>query len=293
VNITFRQINDTLLSGIRQQMDIQADSTEQISSGRRFSRPDQDTLGYMVSLDLRRAQANIRASLDAVKTARFRLGASEEALSRMLSLIHRAQALAIQQSSALLSRTERSTAAAEVANLQKQLVSLINTTLEGSALFAGTATSTSAITLDASGNAQYQGNAQDRIVAISPTQTVTTNVRADNAVITRMFASINSFRAALAANDMGGIQNSIGSLNAAGDELAGLTAEVGSKNHSVSIREQVLRDMLSQLDTHLSDHEAADVAAQATRLSLSRNAIQAAYAVVARLNTLSLINFLR
>jgi len=293
VNINLQQLNDTLLAGIRRQMQAQADASEQISSGRRFSRPEQDGPGYRISLDIRHAQKGILASLDAVKTAKARLGAGEHILSQMLPIIRRAQALAIQQASATQSNTERLAAEVEVSRLQEQLLSLANSKYDGAALFAGTATGATAITLDSAGNAKYNGNTQDRLVAITPEHTVTTNVRADNAAFSQMFAAINSLRTALGANDAAGIQNAIGALNSAGDAAAGLTAEIGGRLHAVDIQKRSLLDMKSQLELRLNSHEAASVAEVATHLAQAQNALQAAYATVARLNTLSLVNFLR
>jgi len=293
MRVTTQQIYDTLLAGVRNQMQIEANSTEQVSSGRRFSRPSQDGLGYKTSLDIRHVQAGIRSSLNAINTAKFRLSASQSTLSQMLPIIQRAQVLAIQQANASLSSSERLAATVEVSTLQSQLLALTNQNFEGSPLFAGTATGSSAISLDGSGNATYNGNTQDRVVAITSTQTMISNVRADHTTFTQAFSAIKNFKTALGNNNAGGIQSSIGALNAAGNAMTELTAEVGGKVHSTEIREQTFLDMQVQMETRLNKHEAVDIAKVATRLSQSQTALQAAYAQIARLNSLSLVNFLR
>ena len=293
MRVTTQQMYDTLLAGIRNQLQIQADSTEQTSSGRRFSRPSQDGLGYKTSLDIRHVQKGIESGLEAINVAKLRLGTSENALSQMLPVIQRAQVLAVQQANATLNSSQRNAAAIEVSNLQDQLLALANESFDGSPLFAGTATSSTAVTLDVAGNAQYQGNTQDRVVAITSTQTIVTNVRADHTAFTQVFSSIQALKTALTANDVAGIQNSIDTLSAAGNAMTELTAEVGGRMRSIELREQTFFDMQTQMEARLSKHEAVDIAEVATRLSQSQIALEAAYAQVASLNSLSLVNYLR
>jgi len=293
MRVTSQQMYDTLLAGIRNQLQTQADSTEQISSGRRFTRPSQDGLGYKTSLDIRHVQKGIDAGLQAVSVAKLRLGSSQNALSQMQPIIQRAQVLAVQQANATLSAGERSTAATEVARLQEQLLSLSNQSFDGSPLFAGTATSTTAIALDGGGNAVYQGNAQDRVVAITSTETMTTNVRADHTAFTQVFSSIQTLKTALNANDATGIQNSVNTLTAAGNAMAELTGEVGGRMRSVGLREQTFFDMRTQVEARLNAHESVDIAKVATQLSQSQTALQAAYAEVSRLSSLSLVHYLK
>jgi len=284
---------DTLLAGIRNQLQVQADSTDQVSSGRRFSRPSQDGLGYKTSLDIRHVQKGIDSGLQAIGVAKLRLGSSENALSQMLPVIQRAQVLAVQQANATLTAAERNTAAVEVSRLQEQLLSLANQSFEGSPLFAGTATSSTAVTLDGAGNALYQGNTQDRVDAITSTETIATNVRADHTAFTQAFSSIQALKTALTTNDVVGIQNSVTSLSAAGSAMTGLAAEVGGRMSSVALREQTFFDMRTQMEARLNTHESVDMAKVATQLTQSQTALQAAYAEVTRLSSLSLVNYLK
>jgi len=284
---------DSLLAGIRNQLQTQADSTDQISSGRRFTRPSQDGLGYKTSLDIRHVQKGIDSGLQAISVAKLRLGSSQNALSQMVPIIQRAQVLAVQQANATLSAGERTAAATEVSRLQEQLLALSNESFQGSPLFAGTATSSTAITLDGAGNAVYQGNTQDRVVAITSTETLTTNVRADHTAFTQVFSSIQALKTALTANDVTAIQNSVNTLTAAGNAMTELTAEVGGRLSSVGLREQTFFDMRTQMEARLNTHESVDIAKVATQLTQSQTALQAAYAEVSRLGNLSLVNYLK
>ena len=293
MRVTTQGIYDKLLAGIRNQMQTQSEGTEQVSTGRRFSRPSQDGVAYKTSLDIRHLQSGISASLDAIGTAKLRLGVSQNVLTQIVPIMQRAEVLAMQQANAGLTASERSAASVEVAALQDQLLSLSNTAFEGKTLFAGTATDTKPIQLDGAGNAVYQGNSQDREVAITPNQSVVSNVRADHTAFTQIFSSIKALEDALTANDSAGIQASIDLLSNAANAMVGLSAEVGGKLNSLQIREESFLSMESQMQIQLSQHESVDMAEVATRLALSQTALQAAYAEVANFNKLSLVNFLR
>ena len=66
MRITTQSIYDKLLAGINNQMQTQAEGTEQISTGRRFSRPSQDGVAYKTSLDIRHLQSGLNSSLQAI-----------------------------------------------------------------------------------------------------------------------------------------------------------------------------------------------------------------------------------
>jgi len=293
MRITTQSIYNTLLTGIRNQMQIQSEGTEQISSGRRFSRPSQDGVAYTTSLNIRHAQSGIEASLGAINKAKLRLGISANTLTEIVPIMQRAEFLAVQQSNATLSASQRQTASIEVTALQNQLISLANTAFEGEALFAGTATDVQAIQIDGSGDAIYQGNTQDRTVALTPAQNIVSNVRADHTAFTQAFASLKSLKDSLTANNQLNIQASIDLISSASNAMVGLNAEVGGKLSSLAIRENTFLGMEMQMQIQLSQHESVDMAEVATRLAQSETSLKAAYAEVAKFNQLSLVNFLR
>ena len=392
MRITTQQIFDNLLVGIRRQQQIQAQGTEQVSSGHRFTRPSDNPLGFKQSVDIRHVQAGIKASLGGLSTTRLRLGASSNALSQMLPLLRRAQVLAVQQANATLGAAERQAAAAEVATLQGQLLALANQQFEGESLFAGTATNQAAfsnafsagvaayaqgantsvtsvtqtanpnavndtytITLNtsgtqitsvknsastellaapvalvtgantlglsngvvlsasfngtaqantnggvltltgasAAGNTHYIGNTRDRKVAITSTQVVISNVRGDRTAFTQAFASFKALEAALVANDATGVKTALGKLNSASNAMTELTAEVGGRLASITLRQQVFQDLQVQAEQRRGQLENTDIAAVVARLSRSQIALQATFSEMARIGNLSLVRFLK
>jgi flagellin-like hook-associated protein FlgL len=248
-------------------------------------------MDYATSLNIRHAQGGVQSSLDAITTAQSRLNASMGALNSMGQLLVRAQTLAVQQSSGQISAADRQAAAVEVGNLRNQLLGLANQKQEGQSLFAGTATDQAAFTSGA--GVTYNGNAKDRIVAITPTQTVVSNVRGDHPAFTQAFASLQALDTALQANDIPSIQSALGQLNAAGNAITDLTSEVGGRVRSLDLQQQSYQDIKVTLEKRLNEHEGVDIPATVAQLQQSSVALQAAYSQVASLRSMSLVQFLR
>jgi flagellin-like hook-associated protein FlgL len=284
---------DNLLAGVNKQLAIQAKGTEQISSGTRFQRPADAGLDYKMSLDLRHAQVGVKGSLEAVKTAESRLGASQTMLNSMKNIMVRAQTLAVQQSSAGLGAAERSAAAIEVGHLLTQFANDANQKWQGQSLFSGTAVDKPSFTPDALGNYTYTGSSQDRIVAISDTLKVTSNIRGDNPSFGSALTALQGFKVALQNNDQVALQTSLSGLNSAGNSMIDLTSEVGGRLSALSVTRTSFEDMKFTLDKRINEHEAVDVPAIVAQLQQSSIALQASYSQISKVKSLSLINFLR
>ncbi|MDQ6953696.1 MAG: flagellin [Mariprofundaceae bacterium] len=294
MRITSMQMYDTLLKGVNKQTKIQADTTEQVSSGLRFQRPSQAGLDYKISLDLRHAQKGMQGSLTAIKTAESRLGSSQTMLNDMKNIMVRVQTLAVQQGSGNVGAAERQSATVEVKHLLTQFANDANQKWQGQSLFAGTAVDKSAFTQDViTGNYTYTGSAQDRTVAISDIHQVKSNVRGDDARFTAAFTALQSFVTALTANNQAGVQTALGDLNTASNGMIDLTSEVGGRISALTVSKTSYTDMKFNLDKQLNQHEAADIPAAVAKLQQSRIALQVSYSQISQLKSLSLINYLK
>ncbi|MDX8398035.1 MAG: hypothetical protein R8K49_06920 [Mariprofundaceae bacterium] len=293
MRVTTTQMYDNLLTGVNKQLKIQSDETAKVSSGLRFQRPAQAGLDYKMSLDLRHAQAGVSSSLTAVDTATSRLGASQTLLTGMGHLLVRAQTMAVQLANASISAAERTAAATEVQHLLSQLGNDANQQWQGQSLFAGTAIDKPAFDELTPGNFTYAGSPQDRIVAISDSLQVSSNVRGDNPAFTTSFTALKGFETALLTNDIAGIQTALGQLTQASSGMIDLTTEVGGKLSALAVTRQSFDDMSFTLSKSINNHEAADIPAAVAKLQQSSIALQASYSQISQVKSLSLINFLR
>jgi len=284
---------NSLLTGINQQQLIQDRGNAQISSGTRFQTPADSGLDYKVSLDLRHSQLNIKSSIDAIGTVEGRLDFSQSLLNDMSNMIKRAETLAVQQSSAQMGALERQASLQEMNHLASQFLANANQQYQGQALFGGTAVDTPAFTDDGAGNVSYTGSNQDRIVSVTATQQVVSNIRGDNAAFASAFTAMQGFKTALQNNDQTAVQASLGALITAGGAMIDLTADAGARLKAVQISKISFEDMKFNLDQRLGAHEGVDIPSVVAELQQSTIALQAAYSQIAQIKDLSLLNFIR
>jgi len=292
MRVTTAQLYDSLLTGVKQQQNIQNSGNAKIASGTRFQTPAQAGIDYKTSLDLRHAQLGIQGSLESTITVESRLGSSQTLLNDMSNILQRAQVLATQMASEQVGATERQAAAQEVNHLLDQMFADANQQWQGQSLFAGTAVDKPAFVKDIAGNITYNGSAQDRIVAISDQQQMVSNVRGDDPRFAAAFTAMQSFQTALQNNDQAAIQTSLGDLNSAGSGMIDLTSDIGARISAVRISRTSYEDMKVTLDKRLNDHEGVDIPAIVAQLQQSSIAMQAAYSQIAQLKSLSLTNYL-
>ena len=139
----------------------------QVSSGQRISVASDDPAGAGQVVQLKHilaSNAQYGANIDSATT---RLSTEQTALTSVNSLLDSARTLALQGLNGSLADSDRQAIAAQVTQLRDQLVQLANTTdSNGNALFAGSATTSTPFSADASGQVSYSGNSTQRFAAI-------------------------------------------------------------------------------------------------------------------------------
>jgi len=293
MRITNNQLYENLMSGINKQLKTKNDGNASIAAGTRFQRPAQAGLDYKTSLDLRHTQGQIQSSLESLTIADSRLSASQTLLHDISNVLTRAQTLAVQQASGQIGAQEHAAAAAEVQHLLDQAVNSANQKWQGESLFAGTAVNQQAFVQDVLGSYQYQGSNQDRIVSVSTSQDITSNVRGDEQAFTDTFTALSNFQTALSNSDQAGIATAIAELTTANNSMIDLTSRVGGQISAIQSYTQSYEDMKFAIDKRMNEHEAADIPALVASMQQADLALQASYSQIANIKSLSLVNFLR
>lgn len=294
MRVSTQQMIDTLMAGMQTQQQTVATDTSQLSSGMRFTTADQNPIAYEKSLSIRDMQSGIKGSLSALGAAASQLGISQSVLSQMQPLLQRAQVIAMQQSSGTTGTGSTQAALNEVKDLQQQFLDLANKTWEGKPLFSGTDTGVSAaFTLNASYAVTYNGNAQDQTVVVTPTQTVDVGVNGSHTAFTQAFTAFTNLITSLSTSNTAGVQSSITDINNAHQAMADLTAQVGGTLSAVNTQTATYQNLQTQVATSLSNNESADIASATTRLNQANVALQAIYSQLARIGSISLVNYLK
>lgn len=272
------------------------DLQEQIASGRRLHRPDQDPVG---ATRVVRGQSVLAALAQQRDTSRFGsevLGAQDDLLGEAYTVMTRAEVIATQFSSSLPGPGERASAREEVHGLLQQLTVLANSELAGRRLFGGLAEDAPAPFADPD-NAGYSaataftGSTAEPEVKIGPSTTdrVRLTTRGDQ-VFGDALAGLEALETALATG---------GDVTATLPGLAQGRETIGAERASVGVRESQLiaRDTQVQAQSvaeqgTLARLRDADLVAVISQLTQAQTALQALLAAGARIAQTSLADLI-
>jgi flagellar hook-associated protein 3 FlgL len=275
------------------------DLQEQIASGRKLTHADQDPIGAAGVVRHKDTLAALAANTDSSKFGTGILAAQDDALGESQSLLVRAEEIATQQASGLLSPDERAAAKEEVRGLLDALTALGNQDLAGRRLFGGLALDTSSApfatppddltTYDPT--AAYTGSAQEFELRTGsgPSDRVRIST-AGGQVFTSSLQALHTLWTAL---------NTGSDPAAALDDLATGRATLAAERASVGVRQGQLvgrTSQLAKLDSQeqeaLANVRDADLIAVISQVAQLQTALQATLSAGSQIARTSLADLL-
>jgi flagellar hook-associated protein 3 FlgL len=273
------------------------DAQLDIASGTRAQRWDEisDRAGLLeATRDQRVLAERLVAESEKVQG---RIQAMDAALAGMGELAERFRTLLV----ARLGEPGRSAIplVAEVDQMAAELESLLNRQLDGRYLFAGSRDTTQPVALPdplpttADPTLYYQGDAVAPSVRADTTVEIDYGTTAAAEPFAELVAALGQARAAQLADDRAGLEQALataaGALEGLADER-GRVGVAGARLESVVEVHRATIPYLQELESAIAD---TDVALATTRLARDQANLEATYLVVARLNQLSLADYLR
>jgi len=303
--MTISRVSDTqsfalLVSRSGQLQASLATLEEQVASGKRLSTPDDDPLAAAAAS---RAQSALAALAQYGTGSGFGtdvLGAEDKALDEGQQVMVRAEEIATQQASSLLSPGERAAAREEVHGLLEALTAIGNTELGGRRIFAGLAAESApapfaAVPEDVSTydpTTAYTGSTQEFFVKVgsSSDDRVRLTTRGDT-VFGGALAALKNLWTALNTN--GDTGATLGELGTARDALATERASVGARQSELIARTSQVKSLTLDQQKALSNAQDADLVTVITRLTQTQTALQAALTAGAEIAHTSLVDLLK
>jgi len=270
---------------------------EQIASGKRLQTPDQDPSG---AGQVVRLEGDLAALGQYAESSRFGsdvLGAEDKALGEADNILVRAEEIATQQASSLLSPAERAAAREEVHGLLQGLTAVGNSELAGRRLFGGLALDASPPFADPDGagytaSTAYAGSTQEFSVKIGSgaSERVRVSTRGDT-VFQGALQGLEDLETALATG--GDVAGTLAGLAQGRATLAAERASVGARQAELVDRTTQVSGLTIGEEGSLSRVADADLVAVITQLTQAQTALQATLAAGAQLAQTSLVNLLR
>jgi flagellar hook-associated protein 3 FlgL len=144
---------------------------DQISSGKKVTRPSDDPVAAARIMQLQQRQASntqYGSNINALKT---RLSTADQLLTDADSIIQQVATLSVQANNGVMSKSDRQSIAEQLSELSKQLLAVANTQdSNGEYLFAGYSTTTQPFARNGSGDVAYAGDQGVRQLQVSTTQ---------------------------------------------------------------------------------------------------------------------------
>jgi flagellar hook-associated protein 3 FlgL len=184
--------------------------------------------------------------------------------------------------------SQRSAAAETVQNNLEEIVSLANTDVSGNYIFSGSKTDT--IPFDPDGT--YNGDSNAFSIKISNSSTIEIGSDGD-AVFGTIFTTLADLKTALQSNDVSGIEDAIGKLDANLNDISGKISDIGSKMDRMQIKNNIFQDLNLSNTERLSNIEDADMAEAIMNVSAAQLTYQAALSSSARVMSLTLVDYLQ
>jgi len=274
----------------RQQLDAQ----DTVSSQKRLREPSDDPVGAAQSTRLRGEQKELGAFGDSVDLGTTTLGAEDGALGEAEDIMVRAREIAASLTGGLATPEARQTAAQEVTELERGLVSLANTSVGGRFIFGGLTTSGPVFkSFDDptfTPATAYTGPATPFSVKIAQSETVPITSNGGD-VFGSSLQALDDLRQTLNAGTEP--TANLTPLENAAEDLRQERAGVGGRLARLQTRDQEIGNATVNAKTLLSGVEDADLTESITQLAQVQNALQATLTAGTSILQTSILDYLK
>jgi flagellar hook-associated protein 3 FlgL len=304
MRVTTNMVSDQIVQNLNIDLARLQDLNQQISTGKKISKPSDDPLGSQQVVNLNQAVAGINQYERNSKYVTDWTTASETALNSVTSALNRANTLALQGANdATLTQTDLNTMGDEVNSILNNVLQEANTSQEGKHIFGGYQTLTEPFkATQVNGEVTavtYAGDTGAEQVEINTGLTVNKNIPgstvfAPGAGGTDVFASLVNLRDNLRSGNIAGIQTGIADTETARQQVTDQVSLLGNKADALDLANANLASQKIGLSTLQSDLANTDMPDAITKLQTAQNVYTAALESSAKiLQQTSLMNFLK
>lgn len=270
----------------------------QLSSGKRVAMPSDDPLAFADDLQSLAASAAVDTYTTNANSVMAQAQMADSALSSVVTSLTQAVSIGTEGGDSSLTDAQRSTLSQQVQGLLAEVVSQANSTMNGTALFAGTSATTAPFVADSSSPTgySYQGNSNTNQAQVGQALSVTTNIPGDQIFTSasgNVLGALQSMVSALQSGSSSDIATASSSINAAIAHVDQVRASYGNTVNQLTTE----NDYLSQETVSLTSQQDAlvgiDTATAATNLTQAQTAQSAVLAMAAKILPTSLLNYLQ
>lgn len=289
MRVTQGMLNGTFMRNLNRNLRDMDKLQEQMSSGKRISKPSDDPVSVLSALRLRTGLVENTQYSRNVDDVNSWLNYTDSALNEVNTILQRIRQLAIYGANDTLPSQSKQAMAKEVQQLKEQLLHLGNSTHAGKYIFGGT--QTTAKPFNVAG--VYVGDNNVFEQEIGAGMKVPVNVVGSNA-FNNVFSTVDNVVNDLNLGNTSNLSNlRLSQLDTIQDDILGIRAEIGAKVNRLELASNRISDAKVNFSELLSKNEDADMAKLITDLKMQENVYRASLSAGARIIQPSLLDFLR
>ncbi|WP_243014842.1 flagellar hook-associated protein FlgL [Brevibacillus borstelensis] len=295
IRVTQNMLNSNMLRNLHKSMYSMDTMQQQLSSGKKISRPSEDPVVATRGMFYRSSLMENEQYQRNITEVQSWLELSDKALDEAGSILHRVRELAVNSGNSALGPDSLQAMSKEIAQLKEHLGSVANQTLGGKFIFGGSDIMTPPYDVD---QGKYASNNNSEmmlevgtgiLVPINVTgQSVFNHTGTDGK---NVFELLDKIVADL--KDGKPVNNELGNLDEQIDNLLAVRSTLGARTNRVElISDRMEREEITVAEG-MSKNEDADIAEVITNLKTQENVHRAALGAGARIIQPSLLDFLR
>lgn len=291
--ITTGLMDRNLLDALNQTQQGQNDAMTQVETQRRVNVPSDDPAAAALYSSNLAANSQVTQYLQNTNSLTGKLQVGDAALGSAVSLLTRAITLGVSGSNGTLSAIDQKALGQEVGQIQQQMVSVANSTYQGSYVFAGTAAGPAYVASASPDGVTYQGNTNVNQVEIAPGAQVAVNVPGSQIFENAggsVFQALNDLKTALNGGNTAGAQTAVTELHNALEQVGQQRVFFGSTLNRLSATQTFLTNEQMNLTQQQTSLVGADLATSITQLSSAQLARNAILGAANRISQASLLN---
>jgi flagellar hook-associated protein 3 FlgL len=285
-----------LLAALNLTRQTTQDALLQLASGRRVNQPSDDPAAAAVLVDNHDQTTFTNRYVQTLSSITGQFQTADSAISSVISSLTQALTLGVEAANGPLSDADRAAIATELTGIRDQLVSLGNTSFEGTPLFAGTNTGSPPYVLDNTvpSGVRYDGNDNVNHVQIGDGYTIAAN-KSGSQLFTAaghdVFQAITGLIAAVQSNT--GIDTAVNTVRDSFDYISTQRVFYGNTLNQAQTQTTNLGNVKVQLAQQENTLASADIESAASRLVNSQAATNATLSAIGKISQLSLFDFLK
>lgn len=299
MRVSSNQIQLNMLDNLQQGFREYGRLDRQIATGKRILQPSDDPIGSVRLLGLQKEQASMEQYQKNIFNAKTQLSQAEVQLDSMTNLLMRVRDLTELAATGSLTYEDRQGVAQELASLRDGLLDFANARNEaGSSLFAGSQVDKKTLVKDAaSGSYLYQGDTLAREVAVGKGVMVTVNETADRLFTAHgdYFKQLDDFIQVL-QTETGSVNVQAGAMldrsKVLQDDIGAMLGRIGARVNLLDQVDSAHAEMKTYSKEVSNQIASLDYAEAATQQSHVLMALQVQQQAFAKINSLSLFNYI-